>query len=290
MIFKKIMSIALTTAIVLGCGATLNAASSGYKIDDTFPDPALKKFVRQFDLNSDGYLDPSEIKVAGNLIYEDERNLSIKDPNICDLTGLEIFTSCPRLFLSNCKIKKLDATCLPFSYVNADDLPELVSFVCGCNTKTVYLLDCPKLKKTYFNYAFNLERLYFADCPSLSGSVCLDNCSKLFTVEARRSNITDLEISKDAEMYTLLILKCPLKFLDMRGKMPECNFIIQTDGKAQTSMTVGFETFNFLYNHRRPNNQGYEYNTGRTIKNEVWVDMFYSQFDLNPAYKKYRLM
>lgn len=288
MIFKKLMSIAITTAVILGCGATINAASSDYNIDETFPDQALNEFVRKhFDLNSDGYLDSSEISEAGYKQKSGERSLTILsyDDEIECLDGLEIFTSCSSLHLYGGKMKKLDLTNLPFESVQVESLPDLKTFVCGKNQTFVYINNCPELKNTFFNYAYNLKKLYIFSCPALTGSIYLDNCSNMTDFSAHDSGISEIVFNENAEIFSLWVINCPLAFLDMRGPRMLYEFIIQTNGKAETSMTVGSRMLDFLWNMRRPDGRGFEYNSDGAIWPEVVLDIYYgSMEDLDHVY------
>lgn len=214
-ILKKVMAIALTTSVVLGCGTTINAASSGYKIDDTFPDKALNKYVRQYDLNNDGYLDSGEISKAGK---EDGGyvQLRIKDPNILDLDGIEIFEStCDTLILEQFNAATLDLTTYSFKYVGVSQ-SAIKTFICGKKQKELDLSECSNLKNTYFNNATALEKLTVYNCPSLT-NLYVDNCSEMKNFTAFDTGLKGVYFSDDAHLKIIKIYMTPLQKIVMKG-------------------------------------------------------------------------
>lgn len=273
--FKKLISIAITTTFILGCGATLNAAAS-YNIDETFSDAALKKFVRQYDLNSNGYLDSTEISKAGRT-YAGTRALDLTDLEISNLEGLQIFTSCNVLNIDNCSLKKIDLTPLHFEYVVVWDCSKAVSFVCGKAQKEVTIGNCGNLKNTYFNYADNLSGLDFQNCNSLKGTICLDNCSHMQYFHSIKSNIKEIDFNPNAKLENIGLYNTPIKLIEMQGTgLSSLNYLsIKTNG-VKTSFTCKGDLARLLWQNELPNHSGYKYNADGKKADEIMVDIDYN--------------
>ena len=87
-ILTKMMSAALSTVIVLGCGASLQADTS-LKISTTFPDAGMQKVINYYDTNKDGYLSSTEnssIKTLNSKIVSANVK-SLSGGTLCELRG-----------------------------------------------------------------------------------------------------------------------------------------------------------------------------------------------------------
>ena len=279
-LLKQITSIALTTAIVLGFGSAIYAAPSGYNINETFPDQSLNKIMRQYDSNSNGYLDSNEISKAGtkyDSYAANARILNIEDSGVRSLDGLEIFPSNFVLSVKNCNIKMLDVSCCNFEYVMANNCPQLLTVVCGTKQKILDVQYCSNLKKTYFNLACNLKSVTFNYCSALTGAIYLDTCSNLERFSSKYTNITEVYFHPKAEVKSFYTYDCPLDFLDIKGAKVSTmeNFIVITNGRAATSISCTGDLYYFLWNHRRPDGRGYAYNTDGSIKGEICLNIYW---------------
>ncbi|MBO4407948.1 MAG: hypothetical protein J5786_01585 [Clostridiales bacterium] len=266
-LFQKIMTVAMASAIIFGCGSSLNAATTTYNINKTFPDAALRKYVSQYDLNKDGNLNSNEISKAGES-YGDTRSLTLMDSNISNLEGLQIFTSCKVLLINGCGVKKLDMTKMPFEQVYLGNFSEMTTFVCGKKQKEVTLQFCDKLKDANFDSATNLTGLYLQECRSIDELLFLDNCDKFSYFYAIESKIEEVYFSPKARLDTIGISSCPISGIDMPGTGLATlkTFDVTTTARYIPNITCKPDLGRILWNNRVANNKGYQYKSnGVTI-------------------------
>lgn len=251
----------MASAIIFGCGSSLNAATTTYNINKTFPDAALRKYVSQYDLNKDGNLNAAEISKAGINIGDDQA-LFIMDSNITNLEGIQIFTSCRELLISGCGVKKLDMTKMPFEEVYLGDLSQMTTFICGNKQKAVAFENCPKLVNVDFDSASNLVGLDLMQCGKLDEILFLDNCPKLTDFLAYESNVEEVYFSPKARLETIGISSCPISGIDMPGTGLATlkTFDVTTTARYIPNITCKPDLGALLWNNRISKNKGYRYN------------------------------
>ena len=128
--FKKMVSLAMASAMLMGFGVGINADSS-LKISSIFPDKALMNIVKkEFDSNSDGYLNSTEISKA-KAIHLD---------GVADMEGLQYLTSCKTIYISSSKMGSVNLS----NYRNVEtcyvlEADSVKTFIGGPGLKTLYI-------------------------------------------------------------------------------------------------------------------------------------------------------
>ncbi|MBP5774970.1 MAG: hypothetical protein J6W36_04680 [Clostridiales bacterium] len=239
--FIKLTAVAMSAAIVFGCGATLNASETRYNIDEYFTDPAFNSYVRQYDSNKDGYLTDSEMSGMVQLVEYDgiEKHLVITGATIKNLDGIEILPAVDDLSILGISAGKIDLTCVKAKQVIIYKCESLKTFVCGDYQDNVYISACPNLKKTFFNYAKNLEILGFDHCPLLEGSLSLENAPKLKDLAINRTGFKNIYCSDSAPIERLWIMQTPLRNLEILGATTKINIQIKTNKTLANIFTSG---------------------------------------------------
>ena len=129
-IFKKMVSLVMASAILMGFSAGINA-DAGINISATFPDKGLQKTVKsEFDLNSDGYLSDAEIDKAKAIWLTDVANLE----------GLQYLKNCKTVYVCGSRMSVVDLrryTNVETCYIREDKTIE--TFIGGRGLKEVYI-------------------------------------------------------------------------------------------------------------------------------------------------------
>ena len=262
--FIKLAAVAMSAAIVFGCGATLNASETRYNIDEYFTDPAFNRLIRTYDSNSDGYLTDAEVFAGTRNGYM----MSIEDTNIKSLDGLEVL---PELSVLSLEVGagKIDLSSCKTKYVLIIANDNLKFFVCGSNQETVnFLGDCKNLKKAFFNYAKNLKNMMLSG-PSLTGDLCLENSPKLQRLIVTNTGYKNIYCSDQAKLTQFTLWGTPLRNLEIPGTgYDDLELLtISTDGTLNGIYAKG-DLARFLWEHGlfRPNEYLFYEEDGKSYK------------------------
>ena len=158
---------------------------TGIYIDEkTFPDTYFRRYVGEFDNNTDGYLSDEEVAAVKTIGSTPRISYLFRDFE--SLQGIEFFTQLETLDLNgNKKITSFDASVCPqlktlkfgtnsvLTSLNVSGCTELTSLYCSSNKLTSIegLSSCTKLTKLYCN-SNPLESLDLSNCPNLAVLDC----------------------------------------------------------------------------------------------------------------------
>ena len=255
-IFKKLLSVALASAIVAGCGALVNADTK-YAIDsNNFPDPVFRQYVKtEFDSNKDGYLDYKEqhSRTSINLSCLDIESIKgIELLYVNQLTMLEIPVSEVDLTRSRSITKVMIFSCNMLRSFKGYVYQNHVEIAMCDYLKTVDVSSCTYLKKLTLVRNRRLASLDLSENKYLK-EIQLNSDIKL----------TSVKFNDEARIEYLDIEDSPVTGLDV-SKVFDLKtthtFILSTDGELR-SLRVSGTVLNFLWNHRKPDHTGYEYRT-----------------------------
>ena len=99
---KWLLSLTLFCLMLVWLLPSGQAAVDTVDISENFPDADFREFVKQYDLDSDGYLSAAELAAVTTM------NCSLE--NIADLTGIEHFTALEELYCYNNQLTSLDVS------------------------------------------------------------------------------------------------------------------------------------------------------------------------------------
>ena len=203
--------------------------ASGVLIDENnFPDEYFRDFVKQYDVNEDGYLSSTETE--GVVKFE------FAQKGISSLAGIECFQDLRYLYCGLNQISTLDVsqnTRLQELYCNGNGLSELdVSKntnldILNCSSNNLTRLDVSKninLQGLYVNYN-NLSELSVEKCTQLRVLHCTNNdlssldvtCNKkLTTLDCYTNQLYELKLGNNTSLETIACYSNQLSELDLR--------------------------------------------------------------------------
>lgn len=257
--FTKMMSTALSTAIVLGCGASLQADTS-LKISTTFPDAGMQKIVSQYDTNKDGYLNSTENSNIKTL-YNKSTNANVKS-----LSGLETLTSCATIVLDGCDIVSIDLNSYPLiQKIQLKNCYSCTSFKGSKTLTSIDFVNCPKLSSIDLASSTELNNVVISGLLGFTGTLDLSNQAKLKDVYIASSNLRYVNFSNQAKLRNLEIEYTDLRCLDLSKciALSSLKYLGIYDNQNFGSIQVPGEIFMILINNR-VGNVGYSYTNGTT--------------------------
>ena len=213
---------------------------TGIYIDEkTFPDTYFRRYVGEFDNNTDGYLSDEEVAAVKTIGSTPRISYLFRDFE--SLQGIEFFTQLETLDLSgNEKITSFDASVCPqlktlnctnrvLTSLNVSGCTELTSLSCSSNKLTSIngLSSCTKLTKLYC-YKNPLESLDLSNCPNLAVLDCTSTPLTSLNLPNRTSltrlycggkdtPLTTLDVSGCTNLETLSCYDSPLTTLNVSG-------------------------------------------------------------------------
>lgn len=248
--FKTLVSTALTSAVIFGLSTPISAATESYNIDEYFPDPALNKFVRQYDTDRNGSFDRNELKNAGDEYSGALRYLWIRDPEIKSLDGMELFSDMYLLHLSDLSMSKIDLTAIPIKIVEISDCANLKTLVCGKKQETLNISKC-SLDRTYFNYADNLNSMTIYKT-TLKRDLDLENSPKMQYFYFLESKGKGVYFSDEAELKKASVCGWNTTLRSFSSIGTKLNTVqtlcISTNGTLN-SLTLNAELVKFIVEH-----------------------------------------
>ncbi|MBQ7184743.1 MAG: hypothetical protein IJR97_12260 [Clostridia bacterium] len=223
---KRFLLIAAVLVIAFSASAAL--AAEKIAVDKThFPDDAFRGYVKQFDLNADGYLSGAE--------REKVKKISMSYGE--DLTGVEHFTALEELRCEGAGLKELDIsknTRLKTLNVRGNELTKLdlknnralTEIRCDHNRLTALDLSaCPGLKS--LNCGQNaLKKLDLSGCKALTDLACGNNqmtaldvsgCGDLQELECVGCGLKSLKLPSGKKLRSVICMGNALTTLDVSG-------------------------------------------------------------------------
>lgn len=201
----------LLSVIILASGNTVYAKSNNKIKIDSFKDECIKKEIRKYDKNDDGYLSKKELKKVTRLDLESESGpINIKGiGKLKHLKVLSISNCCPKriknikavykltnlesLKISSCKLKK-------GTKLNFGDLKKLKSLN----------LSVSGLKSVDISKNTNLENLYF-DNKVKSLDLRKNNNLKVLTI-AGNEKLKTINLKKNKNLEDLTLISINSKY------------------------------------------------------------------------------
>ena len=192
----------------------------GIKIDETnFPDAVFRAELEKKSYGEDGVLTPEEISKIDRL--------SINNPKITSLQGIQYFTELTSIYIANTKITNLDLIGLNkmdtihMAYIS---LPALKNLSCTNNGLTTLSIDAPALEllKCQGNKLTSLSvdgsKVRSIECYNNELQTLSLNTPALEVLSCSDNQLTSLDVS-DIKTLTSVTYdnNPPLKTLDFRG-------------------------------------------------------------------------
>lgn len=191
-------------------------------IDQTsFPDSAFQAKVRSYDLNNDGNLSESEVRLV--------TRLDVSNSGITDLEGIRFFSDLESLICDGNQLQNLDVSNNEkLTYLSCGENPLLSLNVGGClNLKTLTCSGC------------QLTHLDLSMCTALEKLVCSNN------------RLADLDIRNNTSLSELECEGNKIAELDIRSCSSLDALISRVDAKYDKEKGCYDFSGNSLYNHLR---------------------------------------
>ena len=162
----------------------MEAEASYITIDEqNFPDSAFRNYLVGLDEDGDG-----------KLVVEDITNISIDEPNVENLKGIEHFTNVDSIYLARTKCTEVD--------LRSNTKLTALTVTNNVKLKKLDIGVCNDLEEFYCCYN-SLEQLDVSGCPNLIYLECFDN------------ELRYLDVSKNIELKSLLCSNNQLICLDI---------------------------------------------------------------------------
>ena len=209
-ILKKLVSAALTTAIVAGIGTSVFAADSSVNIKKTFPDKNLQKICKKYDTDNNGSLSLSELKKFNELAIFSEDEVE-------DLTGIDKLRYTTRLivFEGDMDIVNL-SKCDSFETVKIMST-NISTFIGGWGIETLELTFCGKLKNVDITRCIYLKDFQFIRNGRFTGYLDIGNSRYLENVTIMDTPLESVEFHPSAQIKNIEVCRTGLEELDLRG-------------------------------------------------------------------------
>lgn len=208
-LLKKTVSLMLS-AVVVTCMGTAVFADSGININQTFKDTNFRTYLKQYDKNSNGYLDDSELKNIKSV----DCNSSNK---IKDVSGIEKLRYCTSLNVYEGNVVDVDLSkCTNITSVSITNSTTIKSFKAGWDieyldityttietldfSNAFYLRSFRFMLNENFTSKIDLSRALFlneikiANAPASSITFC-KGC-RLGFMQITGTNITNIDLTK----------------------------------------------------------------------------------------------
>ena len=255
-IMNKFLSLALSSAIVLGCGAAASADTTRYAINSVnFPDAEFRALIQKdFDANNDGWLDYSE---------RTRESYEITGSKIRSIEGINLL-NLKQLMIRRCRVDEIDlSTNRTIEHLLVFSCNRLTDFIGSAFMKNIELDLCEYLQNVDLTYCRNVEILSLVHDENLEGTLNLSMLSNLQDFTLYQTQVSDIRFNRNAIFKQALISGSNIKNLDISNNLDlnsSFSFILATGGNL-ASLRVSGEVLNLLWNHRKPDNTGYLYQT-----------------------------
>ena len=244
----------------------------GVEIATKFKDPALRRFVEQFDLTGEGWLSKDEIALVTEFAIYDE----VDWEEIKDFSGIEIFTAVKVLNLNTQAAEEMDFSVFPdlevlmtpgglksldisknpkltelsirdgaMEKVDLSDYPNLTSLaISGEEIKTIILGDKPNLVGLAI-YSTGIESLDVSGLTAVTGLDLYDNrlksldvskLTQLTSMDCSGNQLTVLNVANNTNLYSLGCARNKLTSIDI-SKLPGL-YSFECQGNSITKLVV----------------------------------------------------
>lgn len=199
---KKIIFTFIFTLAILISGKSntisIKAVGVGSSIEETFPDPVLAQLIAT-----------NLYKGVSDLIEQDDidylTTLSISDPNITNVSGIEYLVNLESLYLRECKILTVPSSLsslvnlrtLNFTNNNITSVPDYIGSLNSLTELSFYANNILSFPDSLGNLT-NLEFLYFSDNGLKEVPNFISNLSNLKTLVLNNNEITSIPESLTA--------------------------------------------------------------------------------------------
>lgn len=251
-ILKKLVSFALTAAVVAGIGSTSFAAETSVNIAKTFPDKNLRKVVSKYDKDNNGTLSLAEMKKFTELSIWSEDCVE-------DLTGIDKLKYTTRLIVFEGDMETINLSkCDNIEYANIICTNQLTSFTGGWGLEYLELSFCTKLSSLDLSRSYNLETFKFIRNTKFRGTVDLNASPYLEHVELLDLNCTGVRFNKGANLKYIECTRTKIESLNLSVmNFNTLTRVFVYDNPNLRSLYLPSNSFSVLMSHRT--NDGYSY-------------------------------
>lgn len=257
-LLKKTVSLMLS-AVVVTCMGTAVFADSGININQTFKDTNFRTYLKQYDKNSNGYLDDSELKNIKSV----DCNSSNK---IKDVSGIEKLRYCTSLNVYEGNVVDVDLSkCTNITSVSIINSTTIKSFKAGWDIE--YLdISYSSIETLDLSNVFYLRTIRLMQNENLTGKVDLTRALFLNEVKIASTPVTSVEFCKGCRLGLLQILNTNITNLDLTkvtGMDFTINFIISGNTELRSILLPG-DVFIFHTSHMKNGKTSYS-NAGQVF-------------------------
>ena len=172
-VLQKMVSLAMTGAMVIGLGSGIMAAERSVKIDSAhFPDAGFRSYLRSVkcDKNGDGYLSETEISKIDKLnFYSNDDVESVK--------GIKYLTSVTELTFFECYLDDVDLSQNPniikVMILSCNGIKKLTTGMCVTSLEVSF---CPNFKELDVESSTYLSEFKFVSNNRFKGTIDLSEC------------------------------------------------------------------------------------------------------------------
>lgn len=257
-LLKKTVSLMLS-AVVVTCMGTAVFADSGININQTFKDTNFRTYLKQYDKNSNGYLDDSELKNIKSV----DCNSSNK---IKDVSGIEKLRYCTSLNVYEGNVVDVDLSkCTNITSVSIINSTTIKSFKAGWDIEYLDISYC-SIETLDLSNVFYLKSIRLMCNEKLTGKVDLTRALFLNEVKIASTPVTGISFCKGCRLEFMQIINTNVTSLDLKkvtGMDFTINFVI-SNNKELRSMLLPGDVFIFHTSHMKNGKTSYS-NAGQVF-------------------------